>query len=441
MDKNIVEKLKGKRILFATVAADGHINPLTGLASTLATVGCDVRWYTAHTYEQKIERLGIPFYPFIQAPLVTGTNVGDVFPEREGITDLLAKADFDMHYIFADMAPGALRDIQQIEQEFSFDILIADCLFSAIPLVKGVMNKPVISIGVVPLAEESADIAINGLPMNSLSEEERKEFLHLKEVINNAFRKSTDAFSTILSAYGVTHKKSPLYDLLIKSADLYLQIGTPSFEYKRNDMGTNIRFIGALLPYMGTKKETWFDERIKRYQKIVLVTQGTVETDTSKLLEPTLEAFRDSDILVIATTGGHDTERLRFEFSANNYIIEDFIAYEDVMPFASVYVTNGGYGGTLLAIHHGLPMVAAGIHEGKGQVCVRIGHFKYGIDLQTETPSSALVREAVNQVMHAPIYKENVLQLSKEFDRYRPEELCAEYIVSLLENTVQVPLT
>ena len=41
---------------------------------------------------------------------------------------------------------------------------------------------------------------------------------------------------------------------------------------------------------------------------VIVVTQGTVETDVNKLLVPALEAFKNSEVLVIATTGGTGTE-------------------------------------------------------------------------------------------------------------------------------------
>ena len=37
--------MPGYRILFATVPADGHFVPLTGIAMALRTLGHDVRWY------------------------------------------------------------------------------------------------------------------------------------------------------------------------------------------------------------------------------------------------------------------------------------------------------------------------------------------------------------------------------------------------------------
>jgi len=58
------------KFLFATVPADGHFNPLTGIAIHLKAAGHDVRWYTGPSYAAKLERLGFPYYPFQRATCV-----------------------------------------------------------------------------------------------------------------------------------------------------------------------------------------------------------------------------------------------------------------------------------------------------------------------------------------------------------------------------------
>jgi UDP:flavonoid glycosyltransferase YjiC (YdhE family) len=110
-------------------------------------------------------------------------------------------------------------------------------------------------------------------------------------------------------------------------------------------------------------------------------------------------------VLVVASTGGSGTQELRERYASENVIIEDFIPFDQVMPYANVSVTNGGYGGTLLRIKSKLPMVAAGVHEGKNEVCTRIGYFRLGIDLGTETPAPQAIREAVEAVARNPAYR------------------------------------
>ncbi len=169
-----------------------------------------------------------------------------------------------------------------------------------------------------------------------------------------------------------------------------LQSGTPGFEYKRSDLGSNVRFLGPLLPYQSTQqRERWYHPKLEQYDKVILVTQGTVEKDPEKIIVPTIEAFRNSNHLVIVTTGGSKTGELRKRYQSDNLIIEDFIPFDDVMPYSDVYVTNGGYGGVMLGVQHLLPLVVGGVHEGKLEINARVGYFKLGIDLKTEKPTPA----------------------------------------------------
>jgi MGT family glycosyltransferase len=249
------------------------------------------------------------------------------------------------------------------------------------------------------------------------------------------FKKPNQVMKRLLEKHGIDSGNTNLFDLAVRKSTLMLQSGAPGFEYKRSDLGKNIRFIGALLPHQKIKKETWFDDRLLNYKKIVLVTQGTVEKDINKILVPTLEAFINTDTLVVATTGGTDTAFLRSKYAAPNIIVEDFIPFADVMPYAHVYVTNGGYGGVMLSIQNKLPMVVAGVHEGKNEICARVGYFNLGVNLKTETPTVQQLKKAVSEVMTNNMYEENVQRLSREFSKYNPEELCAGYIEEVLITT------
>ncbi|SHL94274.1 glycosyltransferase [Chitinophaga sp. CF418] len=430
------QQLKGKKILFGTVPADGHFNPLTGLAKHLQVSGCDVRWYASPLFTKKLEKLGIQHYPFVKAMDVNQDNIGTIFPERASINDPGAKLDFDMVEVFAKRSSEYYEDIKDIYQSFPFDIMIADSVFTAIPFVRSGMNIPVLSIGIVPLAENSVDLAPYGMAMPpATTEAEQAQYAELRKLMSDVvFKKSIDTFDAILDGYNIPHERSFLFDLLIREATLYLQIGTPSFEYERSDIGKNVRFVGALMAYSGNQKTTqWFDERLKKYKKVVLLTQGTVEKDINKLIIPTLEAFKGSDVLVVTATANNQTAALRAQYPHDNIIVEDYIPFDEIMPYASVYITNGGYGGTLLSIKHKLPMVAAGIHEGKSEVCARIGYFKLGLNLATDTPTSEQVKDAVNKVLTDSSYKEHITRLADEINTYNAIETSAGYVAQLIK--------
>ena len=429
------DALAGKKILFASMPAEGHVNPLTGLAKYLQAQGCDVRWYTGSTYAPKMTKLGIPLFPFRKAVEVTGGNMEELFPEREKIKGQVKKLVFDMINVFIRQAPKFIDDMQDIRKEFPFDAVVAECTFTAIPLIKKVFKIPVVGVGIVPITETSRDLPPPGLGMTpSYTFAGRLKQKFLRFITNEVlFRKANVVAYEILNSYGVEHARSNMFDINVKASDLYLQSGTPGFEYRRSDMGKNIRFIGSLLPYSAGKKATpWYDARLKQYQTIVLVTQGTVEKDAEKLLVPALEAFKNTSTLVICTTGGSQTEELRKRFPQRNLVIEDFIPFDNVMPYANVYITNGGYGGVMLGIENELPMVVAGVHEGKNEICARVGYFKLGINLATEKPTPVQIKNAVEKILANTMYRSNVEKLSKEFNRYNPGELCARYIATVL---------
>lgn len=428
-------KLAGKKILFACVPTDGHFNPLTGLASYLQDIGCDVRWYVSGIYSDRLESLKIHHYKYIKALDINGNNIHERVPEIQTTEDSLDKSILYMKNLFAGRASEYYQDIRDIHEGFPFDLMVADNLYSAIPFVSYKMQIPVVAIGVIPLAEDSVDTApyrtalppAENAPM-------RRNYAYLYKEIRWVFEAHTAIFTDVLEEFQIPHKPSLFPDMLIRAADLYLQIGIPEFEYKRRDLGSNIRFVGALMPYSANQlKKPWYDERLKLYKKVVLVTQGTIESDVSKLLVPTLQAFEDTDVLVIATTGGNGTDALKAKFNAKNMIITDYIPFNEVMPYANVFVTNGGYSGVMLSIQHQLPMVAAGLHELKNEVCARIGYFNCGIDLETEIPTSLAIYCAASEILNNPQYHHNVARLQHEFAGYDARALCAGYISELLK--------
>ncbi|KAA2238586.1 glycosyltransferase [Chitinophaga agrisoli] len=428
-------KLSGKRILFASVPADGHFNPLSGLAIHLKEQGNDVRWYTSAVFSKKLETYGIPHYRYVKALNLNVDNMEELFPARKTFTDMIQKLNFDLVEVFARRSEEYYEDMKDIYASFPFDIVIADSMFSAIPFIRHKMNIPVISIGIIPLAAESKDLAPYGLALPpAANEEQRAQYAKMREDGTNIlFKEAVDVYDEILTRNGVPHTRGMLFDILIREASLHLQIGSPGFEYERSDMGGNVRFIGALYPPDSTAHRTeWFDERLNKYKTALLVTQGTVDKSMDKLLEPTLAAFKDTDILVIATTSGARTEELRQKYAADNIIVEDYISFGEVMPHVDVYVTNGGYGGTLLGIQHKLPIVAAGIHEGKSEICARVGYFNLGVNLATETPTPDQLRESVQQVLRDATYAQQVSRLSDEIGEYDAHNLCVQYIQELL---------
>jgi UDP:flavonoid glycosyltransferase YjiC (YdhE family) len=418
------------KILFACIPFDGHFNPLTSIAALLKEQGHDVRWYAQDHYADKLSRMGFQRYPFKRGVQYNQTNLDTIFAERLRYRNQVKRLNFDLQTSFLQRAPEFFADITEINASFDFDVMIADVMFTAIPLVSKILRKPVLSIGVMPLVESSKDLPPAGLgitPSTSWFGRIKQDCLrYLTDKI--LFGQSHSVFREILGRYGLIVKGNTM-DYLIRSSTYMLQSGTPGFEYKRSDLGKNIRYIGPLLPSSkGRMPIVELREKAMFYEKVILVTQGTIEKDPEKLIVPVIEAYKGSRHLVIVTTGGSRTRELRDRYPDMNVVIEDYIPFEHVLPFTSVFVTNGGYGGVMLSIKSGVPLVVGGVHEGKLEITARVGYFKLGIDLRTETPDARQIASAVDKVLFGREYKVNVMKLAAEFNKYDTAKLLTMYV-------------
>ena len=192
--------------------------------------------------------------------------------------------------------------------------------------------------------------------------------------------------------------------------------GSPGLEFPGYRPLRNAEYVGPLVPARRALSPSTPlpDVVTDPTTKVVAVSQGTVDnTDPDKLIVPTIEAFKDSDYVVVATTAGARTEALRARFPQPNVVVEDFINYDDLFPHVDAFVTSGGFGSNLAAFLHGVPVVGAGKREGKNDINARIGHNGLGIDLRSERPKPAAIRKAVHRLLQDPTYAATVAALER----------------------------
>jgi UDP:flavonoid glycosyltransferase YjiC (YdhE family) len=150
----------------------------------------------------------------------------------------------------------------------------------------------------------------------------------------------------------------------------------------------------------------------------VHVTQGTATTGTEQLIIPALRALADEAVLVVATTGGKAVESLDLDRPPSNARLERFVPHYHLMPHVDAMITNGGYGGVQTALAHGVPLVAAGGTEEKPEVCARVEWAGVGINLKTNRPNPAQIRQALRAVLNGPHYRRNIGRIQADIARH-----------------------
>ncbi len=173
----------------------------------------------------------------------------------------------------------------------------------------------------------------------------------------------------------------------------------------------------------------------------VYATLGTVMNDRTDLLSAILDGLRGEPINLILTVG-RDGSPQDFGEQPPHVHIERYIPQNMLLPLCDLVITHGGSGTMMDALSFGLPMVMIPISADQpvnAQLCTRLGVARLVTPVgRTEAELAEDIRNATQQVLRNPTYRQNAQRLLKEM-----EDLPGlEYPVSLLETlaTKRVPL-
>lgn len=405
------------RFLVGTIAAIGHVNPALPIVRQLVAQGHEVWWYTGQGFKAKVEATGAHHVPIRRGIDITlPDSIPEEWAERRDALTGFAQFKFYLKYAFIDAAVTQLQDLSEILLEFPADVLLCDVFFLGMSWLHEQTGLPWAGFGMSALPFNSRDTAPFGLAMqpNHLAFGQLRNS-GLNWLSKNVLMRDVRIYlDQVRSRLGLPQKGQDFFGAAL-SPFLYLQGTTPSFEYPRRDLPAQIHFIGLSLqlPSADFTPPTWWQD-LQSETPVVHVTQGTIATQASNLIVPTLQALTNEAVLVVATTGGQAIEGLNLESVPANVRLEPFIPHAHLLPHVDVMVTNGGFNGVQMALANGVPLVTAGQTEEKPEICARVQWTGTGIDLKTNTPTPTQIRAAVQKVLASPDYKQNAQRFQEE---------------------------
>jgi UDP:flavonoid glycosyltransferase YjiC (YdhE family) len=365
----------------------------------------------------------MPWFPYQRATEVMASNVNDLFPERRGLKGPKL-ISFDLDTFFVSEVEHHFEDLVDIHDEWPFDALVCDGALYAEKLVAEALQVPVFVVALtMVMPDRQSPPPFFGL-RPARSPLGRLQHAVVRKMLASGMKAGTTHYNEILDRHGVAPIRPDGFphEPMLSARRIFLN-GSPGLEFPGYQPVGNAAFVGPLVPARGalTSGTPLHPAIVDPASKVVAVSQGTVDnTEVDKLIAPTIEALQDSEYVVVATTGGSETESLRTRYRRPNVIIEDFISYDDLFPHVDVFVTGGGFGSTLAALLRGVPVVGAGKREGKNDINARIGHNGLGIDLRSEHPRPAAIRKAVRAAIEDPGYAARVAAVRAELESYDP---------------------
>ncbi len=428
--------MKSSKILFASMPADGHINPLTGIAAHLAQRGHDIRWYAGPHYGARLDRLDMAWFPYRAATEVMAGNINDLYPQRAGLKGPKAIA-FDLEQFFVSQVDHHFTDLVEIREEFPFDVFFCDGAMYVEKLVAERLGVPVLAVGLstVMPGPESPPPFFGLRPARHPVD--RAVHSVIRRMVRTTGKRGVLAYNAILERHDVAPIPLDGFPHVpMASAHRVFLNGSPSLEFPGYQPPANAEFVGDLTPAPTAGASATLPPAVLEDDaRVVVVSQGTVDnTDPGKLIVPTLEALADGPHVVVATTGGVRTAELRARFAGHSrVVIEDYVDYDALFPHTDAFVSSGGFGSLLAAVRHGVPVIGAGKREGKNDINTRVAHNGLGIDLRSERPKPAAIRRAVDKVLDDPSYAARIAEVRAELEAFTPYDRIAE----VLENETQ----
>jgi UDP:flavonoid glycosyltransferase YjiC (YdhE family) len=382
-------------VVLCSVATEGHVRPMLGVARGLAGRGWRVRFITGTRFAGLVEETGAEFVP-LPADADTLDRL-DRTRRRSG----RAVLNEELRLAFLEPAPGQARTLLGTLAREPADAVLAESTFmgvAALQTLPAAQRPPYVLCGIIPLGLPSVDVAPFGLGLTPLPGplgRLRNRFLTwlATRVILRQAHLDADRTLRELGAGGLNGQFLTSGQ---RHADLIAQFTVASFEYPRSDAPEHLVFVG---PMTRTARHAPAAED----PPIVHVTQGTVANRSwTELIAPALEGLADLPVRVLVSTGGRPLDTLP-QLPANAEAVE-FLDYREALPRCSVFVTNGGYGGLHAALEHGLPIVVAGDTEDKKETSARVEWAGVGINLHTGLPTPTAIRQAVRQILAEPGY-------------------------------------
>ncbi|MGL5817618.1 MAG: glycosyltransferase [Phycicoccus sp.] len=423
-------------ILITSGPIHGHVAPLLSVAEDLVGRGHSVRFLTGSRFAEDVAATGATHLSlpgaadFDDRELATGD--GDrPRPRRGSIGGIRA----DMRHVFLEPA-RAQHDALTAARRSPTDVVLTDPTFTGAILLaaeRPADRPPVVGIGMSPPLVVSADTAPYGA---GVPPSRRRSFNRLRNRMLHAFvegvlvRPVQREWDALFREIG--RRPAPVSVLDGSSClDAVVQLSVASFEYPRHDLRVPLHFAG---PLPGRRPRTrpdppWWPELFDR--RVVLVTQGTVSNaDFEELVLPATRGLSHEDLLVVVTTGGPPVEQLG-PLPAN-VRAATFLDHERLLEHASVFVTNGGYGGVQRALAHGVPVVVAGATEDKPEVAARVAWSGVGIDLRSGRPDAETLAAAVREVLASSEYRDAARRVAAEMAAAPGLDLIAQIVEELV---------
>lgn len=419
-------------VIVASPPVFAETMPVLEIAAGLVARGHSVTALVGSRFAEPVEAIGARFVPLPDGADFDDRALLNDNAERHAIPAGPEQYNWDLINAFVAGMNAQHGALQRLLAEDPDAALLCNSLFVGMwPVALGAPGRRPrtwVSMVVNPLIiEDDATTATGPIPRLS------------GDAATSAHRAANDEFHALLeptrraaqqrlTELGATKPMPAFYNAMYFLPDAVAALTVPEFDFPRATPPDTLTYAGILPPgpSRDANKPDWWDE-LDTQRPVVVVTQGTTANgDLGQLVEPALLALADKDVLVVATLGRAPSDL--GIIPPDNARVARYVPFDVLLQRADLFITNGGSGGTQLALAAGVPVVVCGTTEEKPMTAARVAYHRVGIDLKTSTPTPEQLVEAVTTILGDATYRAAASRMSAAYANHDPvnaiEALC-----------------
>ncbi|HEX8620259.1 MAG TPA: nucleotide disphospho-sugar-binding domain-containing protein [Thermoanaerobaculia bacterium] len=372
--------------VFLNVSGGGHVIATYGLVAELVRRGEKLLYFEAPPFQQDIEALGAEFRSYPPIRPYTGPLAGSRFHHELDLAPILT-------WCALEWIPQIIDQVR----EFEPDYIVHDSLCIWGRVIAHVLQIPAICSVHTPAFRWRLALASG------------KFWRDMPEMFLRS-RKSLQYFRTLERQLRATYDLPRMGYMQTFTNPQPVNICHTPRELQPHDhlLDDTYHFIASVHTRPNSEKPAFPMERLR--DKLIYIGFGTICDPGPQFYRNCLEAFRDLDYQVLLTLSA-STKPADLGPVPDNFLVwsvaEQGLAPQlDILPRTSLFVMNGGMGGSREAAWNAVPMLAFGTTFETYSIAERIEEQGAGLALPPDA-APARIREAALRVLSDPSFKAN----------------------------------
>jgi len=400
------------KVLFVNMPAYGHVNPTLPMVSAFVKAGHTVDYLLTEEFRKKVEYSG--------ATLITYRPLYSMETILNG-----ARKKSSIKKFFRDVIQMINTKTEAIASEY--DVIVVGGMFPLMKKVEQEISVPVIYCSATFLQNENS--------------------------LQHIFKKTWNAPAII--GFVATHRKIrkwlsrqiiarffdiPIDDILVlfskKPSPLNIIFTSRYFQPEESTFDEKCLFIGPT-PTVTPRDDTFPIRQLETCDKpIIYATLGTIFNKWTDFFKNVIQAFKDSDYLVVMSTGNKKTLELLGPVP-KNFIIRDFVPQAEVLKYSDLCIAHGGMSSISDGISLGVPMLL--VPQGADQFinAYRLQELGAGKVLTKKNATAENLRHEASLVLTNKTLKIEVKKVQESFITAGGPKRAVKEVEKLLAQTMK----